>query len=33
MDSFEWNKVIGGVLGEECGALLRDFFATRRASG
>jgi tRNA(adenine34) deaminase len=26
-------EVIGGVLGEECGALLRDFFATRRSGG
>jgi tRNA(adenine34) deaminase len=25
-------EVIGGVLAEECGALLRDFFAARRAS-
>jgi tRNA(adenine34) deaminase len=26
-------EIIGGVLGAECGALLRDFFATRRAAG
>jgi len=26
-------EVIGGVLGTECGALLRDFFAARRAAG
>jgi tRNA(adenine34) deaminase len=25
-------EVIGGVLAQECGVLLRDFFATRRAS-
>jgi tRNA(adenine34) deaminase len=25
-------EVIGGVLGPECGALLREFFATRRAA-
>ena len=26
-------EVIGGVLGAECGALLREFFAARRAAG
>ena len=26
-------EVIGGVLADECGALLRDFFATRRTAG
>jgi tRNA(adenine34) deaminase len=26
-------EVIGGVLGAQCGALLRDFFAARRAAG
>lgn len=26
-------EVIGGVLGEECGGLLRDFFAARRIPG
>ena len=25
-------EVIGGVLAGECGALLRDFFATRRSA-
>jgi len=24
--------VVGGILAEECGALLREFFAQRRAS-
>ena len=26
-------EVIGGVLAQDCGAVLRDFFATRRRSG
>jgi tRNA(adenine34) deaminase len=25
-------EVVGGILAEECGALLREFFAQRRAS-
>ena len=27
------TEVLGGVLAEECGALLRDFFAQRRHTG
>ena len=27
------TEVVGGVLAEECGALLRDFFAQRRRAG
>ena len=26
-------EIIGGVLAQECGAVLRDFFATRRQQG
>jgi tRNA(adenine34) deaminase len=27
------TEVVGGVLAQECGALLRDFFAQRRHAG